>query len=168
MADGILLSIQGAKNAAYPLRYVSNYSDLIQNTVTMAEAILLRIQGARNTAYPARYVSDKQRRRQEKSFSPKGRSSLGNLFLSLRSRTAEGTLHSLFVGISSNLNIPLSSYFKSEHLQRRRQKKSISPKGISSLVNSFLTLGLCTTKGTLHSLFVGIDSNLQIPLAAYL
>ena len=163
-----MLRIQGARSVAYPPRHVSDHSDLIQNTATMAEAILLRIQGARNAAYPARYVSDEQRRRQEKSFSPEGISSLVNFFLSLRSRTTEGTLHSLFVGIASSLNIPLSSDFKSEHLQRRRQKQSLSPKGISSLVNFFLSLRLRTTKGTPRLLFVGIDSNPNIPLSSYL
>ncbi len=75
----------------------------------MADAILLRIQGARSAAYPQGYVSDEQRRRQKKSFSPKGISSLVNFFLSLRLRTTKGTLRLLFVGIASNLNIPLSS-----------------------------------------------------------
>ena len=76
----------------------------------MANAILLCVQGARSAAYPQRYVSNEQRRRQKKSISPKGISSLVNSFLSLRSRTTKGTLRSLFVGIDSNLNIPLSSY----------------------------------------------------------
>ncbi len=63
-------------------------------TITMADAILLRIQGTRSAAYPLRYVSNEQRRRQKKSFSPKGISSLVNLFLSLRLRTTKGTLRS--------------------------------------------------------------------------
>ncbi len=138
------------------------------NTPTMADALLLRIQDARSAAYPRRYVRNEQRRRQEKRFSPKGISSLVNFFLILRSRTTEGTLRSLFVGIASNLRIPLSSYFESEHLQRRRQKKSFSPKGISSLVNFFLILRSRTTEGTMRSLFVGIASNLSIPLIWYL
>ena len=168
MAEAILFSMRGAVSTAYPERYVSNYSALIQNTGTMTDAILCRIQGARNAAYPQRYVSNEQHRRQKKSFSPKGISSLGNFFLSLRSRTTKGTQRSLFVGIGSNLNIPLSSYFESEHLKRRRQKKSISPKGIASLVNFFLSLRSRTTEGTPHLLFVGISSNLSIPLSWYL
>ncbi len=134
----------------------------------MADAILLRIQGARSVAYPRRHVRDEKRRRRQKRFSPERISSLVNFFLILRSRTTEGTLCSLFVGIASNLNIPLSADFKSEHLQRRRQKNSNSPKGILSLVNFFLSLRLRTTKGTLRSLFVGINSNLNIPLSLYL
>ena len=168
MADAILFCIQGARSAAYPLRYVSDYSALIQNPITMADAILFRIQGTRNAAYPRRYVSNEQRRRRQKRFSPEGISSLVNFFLILRSRTTEGTLCSLFVGIASNLNIPLSADFKSEHLKRRRQKKSFSPKGTSSLVNFLLSLRFRTTKGPLCSLFVVIDSNLNIPLSSYL
>ena len=76
----------------------------------MADAILFRIQGARNAAYPRRYVSNEQRRRRQKRFSPEGMSSLVDFFLSLRLRTTKGTPHSLFVGIDSNLSIPLSSY----------------------------------------------------------
>ena len=76
----------------------------------MAAAVLIRIQGARSAAYPLRYVSNEQRRRQKKSISPKGIASLVNFFLSLRSRTTEGTPHLLFVGIASNLSIPLSWY----------------------------------------------------------
>ncbi len=117
----------------------------------MAETILCRIQGARSAAYPQRYVRDEERRRQEKSFSPEGILYLVNFFLILCSRTTEGTPRSLFVGIASNSYIPLSSYFKSEHLKRRRHKKSISPKGMLSLVNFFLTLRLWTTKGTPHT-----------------
>ncbi|MCK4642431.1 DUF4846 domain-containing protein, partial [bacterium] len=41
-------------------------------------------------------------------------------------------------------------------------------KGISSLVNFFLSFHLRTTKGTPHSSFVEIDSNLSIPLTWYL
>ena len=134
----------------------------------MADAILFRTQGARNAAYPQRYVSNEQRRRRQKSPSPKGISSLVNFFLSLRSRTTEGTPHSLFVGIDSNLKIPLSSDFKSEHLKRRKQKKSFSPKGILPLVNFFLSLRLRTTKGTLYSLFVEMNSNPNISLSTYL
>ncbi len=134
----------------------------------MADAILFRIQGARNVAYPSRYVSDEQRRRRKKNFSPKGMSYLVNFFLSLRLRTTEGTLRSLFVGINSNPKIPLISYFNLEHLKRRRQKKNFSPKRMSSLVNFFLSLRLRTTKGTPRLLFVGIDSNLNIPLLSYL
>ena len=164
MADAILIRILGARNAAYPARYVSDYSALIQNPITMADAILFRIQGARNDAYPRRYVRDEKRRRRQKRFSPEGILYLVNFFLILRSRTTEGTPRSLFVGIASNSYIPLSSYFKSEHLKRRRQKKSFSPKGMSSLVNFFLSLRFRTTKGTPQSSFVGIDSNLNIPL----
>ena len=134
----------------------------------MADAILLCIQDTRSAAYPQRYVSNEQRRRRKKNFSPKGMSSLVNFFLSLRLRTTEGTLRSLFVGINTNLKIPLISYFNSEHLKRRRRQKSFSPKGISSLVNFFLSLRLRTTEGTPRSLFVGIDSNLNIPLSSYL
>ncbi len=86
------------------------YCSININTITMADAILFRIQGARNAAYPQWYVSNEKRRRQKKSFSPKGILSLVNLFLSLRSRTTEGTQRLLFVGIDSNLNIPLSWY----------------------------------------------------------
>ena len=87
-----------------------NASDLLRKCLTMAEAILFRIQGARNAAYPLRYVSNEQRRRQKKSFSPKGTSFLANFFLSLRLRTTKGTLRLLLVGIDSNLSIPLSRY----------------------------------------------------------
>ena len=74
----------------------------------MADAILFCIQGARSAADPQRYVSNEQHRRQKKSFSPKGMSSLVNFFLSLRFRTTKGTPQSSFVGIDSNLNIPLT------------------------------------------------------------
>ncbi len=77
--------------------------------VTMADAILLGIQGARSAAYPTRYVRDAKRRRRKKSFSPKGMSSLVNFFLTLYLRTTKGTMRSLFVGIDSNLSIPLVS-----------------------------------------------------------
>ena len=167
MADAISLSIQGARSAAYPQRYVRDCSALIQNPITMAETILFSMRGAVSAAYPQRYVRDEERRRRQKRFSPEGILSLVNFFLILRSRTTEGTLCSLFVGIASNLNIPLSADFKSEHLQRRRQEKSISPKGILSLANLFLSLRFRTTKGTQHLLFVGIGSNLSIPLSSY-
>ncbi|MCK5599737.1 DUF59 domain-containing protein [bacterium] len=52
--------------------------------------------------------------------------------------------------------------------QRRRQKKIFSPKGMSSLVNFFLSLRLRTTKGTPRLSFVGIDLNPNIPLSSYL
>ena len=72
----------------------------------------------RSAAYPLRYVRDEQRRRQKKSFSPKGISSLVNFFLAFRLRTTEGTPHSLFVGIDSNLSIPLSWYLWNSPLHR--------------------------------------------------
>ncbi len=52
--------------------------------------------------------------------------------------------------------------------QRRRQKKSLSPKGILSLVNFFLSLRLRITKGTPYSLFVEMNSNPNISLSTYL
>ncbi len=76
----------------------------------MANAILLSMRGVRNAAYPLRYVSNKERRRLENSISPKGISSLVNFFLALRLRTTKGTPRLLLVGIDSNLNIPLASY----------------------------------------------------------
>ncbi len=143
MADAILFRIQGVRNAAYPQRYVRDNSALIQNPITMADAILFRIQGARNAAYPRRYVSNEQRRRRQKRFSPEGISSLVNFFLILRSRTTKGTPCSLFVGIASNLNIPLSADFKSEHLQRRRQKKEHQPEG-NVIFGQFIPLSSLT------------------------
>ena len=52
--------------------------------------------------------------------------------------------------------------------QRRREEKNLSPKGMLSLVNFFLSLRLRTIKGTPRSLFVGFDSNLNIPLESQL
>ncbi len=61
------------------------------------------------------------------------------------------TCPSLFVGIDSNLNIPLSMYLCIRTPTTQKTEKSTSPKGIPSLANFFLSLRLRTTKGTLRS-----------------
>ena len=85
-------------------------SVLIHKYINNADAILFSMRGTVSAAYPQRYVSNEQRRRQEKSFSPEGISSLVNFFLSFRLRTTKGTPRSSLVGLDSNLSIPLAVY----------------------------------------------------------
>ncbi len=117
----------------------------------MAEAILLRIQDARNTAYPQRYVRDEQRRRQEKSISPKGISSLLNSFLSLRLCTTEGTPRSLFVGIGPNRSIPLSSFYESEHFINLASFFNIFLLNIAPMIRPYTAIA-----GALYMTYLGI------------
>ncbi len=63
-----LFSIQGGRNAAYPQRYLSDYSDLIQNPITMAETILCCIQDARKRRIPTAVCKGRGTLKTEKEF----------------------------------------------------------------------------------------------------
>ncbi len=59
----------------------------------MADDIFFQHSRREERRIPLRYVRDEQRRRQKKTVSPKGMSSLVNFFLSLRLRTAVRRTH---------------------------------------------------------------------------
>ncbi len=146
------------------------------NTITMAEAILLRIQGARrirlfkssNVQMFKVLNANKIHIRSRKT---------GISFLSLespvkniacRSERRYGTCRTPRAFVCPDVKVPSKELTGSGACNLFAPKKSFSQKGISALVNFFLSFRLCTTKGTPHSSFVEIDSNLSIPLLWYL
>ncbi|MCK4642677.1 hypothetical protein KAU32_03475, partial [bacterium] len=68
-----------------------------------------------------------------------------------RSEVRYGTCRTPQAFVCPDVKVPSKELTGSEACKFFAPKKSISPKGISSLINFFLSLRLCTTKGTLRS-----------------
>ncbi len=142
----------------------------------MADAILFCIQGARRIrlfkslkvqkfkVLNANKIHIRNRKRDISFLSLE--SSVKNIIC--RSEVRYGTCRTPQAFVCPDVKVPSKELTGSEACKFFAPKKSVSPKGISSLVNFFLSLRFRTTKGPLCSLFVGIDSNLNIPLSSYL